>query len=81
MKDSEFIMEELTELYPTRNYNRAISMPAAEALYPIMVQRFLGYINFFTNKITDDEERKIKNDLSEEVWLTSGRKKKRLVIT
>jgi len=73
----ECIMEELTELYPTRNYNRAISMPAAETLYPMMVQRFLGYINFFTNKITNDEERKIKNDLSEVRGMVDVRKKEK----
>ncbi len=58
-------MEKLIELFPTRDYNRVISMPAVETLYPRMVQSFLGYINFVVNKITSDEERKIKNDLSE----------------
>ena len=61
----EYIMEKLIELYPTRNYNRVISMPAAETLYPRTVQTFLGYINFIANKITNDEEVKIKNNLNE----------------
>jgi hypothetical protein len=61
----EYIMEKLIELYPTRNYNRVISMPSAETLYPRTVQSFLGYINFIANKITNDEERKIKNNLNE----------------
>ena len=68
-------MVELTELYPTRNYNRVISMPAAEILYPRNVQSFLGYVNFFTNKITNDEERKIKSDLSEVRGMLDVRKK------
>ena len=50
----EYIIKSLIELYPTRNYNRVISMPAAETLYPRMVQSFLGYISFVTNKITND---------------------------
>ena len=57
-------MEKLIELFPTRHYNRVISMPAAETLYPTMVQSFLGYINFVANKITNDEEKKIKNNLN-----------------
>jgi len=56
-----YTMEKLIELFPTRDYNRVISMPAVETLYPMMVKRFLGYINFVTNKITNDEEIKIKN--------------------
>ena len=68
-------MVELIELYPTRNYNRVISMPAAETLYPRNVRSFLGYINFFTNKITNDEERNIKSDLSEVRGMLDVRKK------
>ncbi|MGC2572419.1 MAG: hypothetical protein WA364_12990 [Candidatus Nitrosopolaris sp.] len=60
-----YTMEKLIELFPTRDYNRVISMPAVETLYPMMVKRFLGYINFVTNKITNDEEIKIKNNLNE----------------
>jgi hypothetical protein len=71
----ENAMVELTGLYPTRNYNRVISMPAAETLYPRNVQSFLGYINFFTNKITNDAERKIKSDLSEVRGMLDVRKK------
>ncbi len=32
----EYIMGKLIELFPTRDYNRAISMPAVETLYPRM---------------------------------------------
>jgi hypothetical protein len=58
-------MEKLIELFPTRDYNRVISIPAVETLYPRMIQHFFGYINFVVNNITGDEERKITNDLSE----------------
>ena len=30
----EYIMKKLIQLSPTRNYNRVISMPAVETLYP-----------------------------------------------
>jgi hypothetical protein len=61
----EYIIEKLIELFPTRDYNRVISMPAVETLYPRTIQNFFSYINFVVNKITNDEETKIKNDLSE----------------
>jgi hypothetical protein len=60
----ECIIEKLIELFPTRDYNRVISMPAVETLYPRTIQNFFSYINFVVNKITSDEETKIKNDLS-----------------
>jgi hypothetical protein len=48
----EYTMEKLIEFFPSRDYNRVISMPAVETLYPRMIQNFFGYINFVVNKIT-----------------------------
>jgi hypothetical protein len=71
----EYIMKKLIELFPTRDYNRVISVPAVETLYPRMIQNFVGYINFVVNKITSDEQRKIKNYLSEVKGMLDVREK------
>ena len=41
----EYIMYKLTGLFPIRDYNRAIAMPANEILYPESVQKFLVFIH------------------------------------
>ena len=61
----EYIMHKLTELFPKRDYNRAISMPANEILYPETLQKFLVFINSFVDeKILKDEHKKIEDSLS-----------------
>jgi hypothetical protein len=41
----EYIVHKLIEQFPTRDYNRAISIPANEILYPETIQKFLIVIN------------------------------------
>ena len=61
----EYIMQKLIELFPKRDYNRAISMPANEILYPETLQKFLVFINSFVEeKILKDEHKKIEDSLS-----------------
>jgi len=60
----EYIMQKLIELFPKRDYNRAISMPANEILYPETLQKFLVFINSFVDEILKDEDKKIENSLS-----------------
>ena len=43
----EYIIEKLIELYPTRNYNRVISMPATETLYPGFLCIYIWLYQFF----------------------------------
>jgi hypothetical protein len=62
----EYIMHKLIERFPTRDYNRAISMPANEILYPETIQKFLSVINSYVeDKILKDEHMKIQDSLSE----------------
>jgi hypothetical protein len=57
-------MHKLIELFPKRDYNRAISMPANETLYPETLQKFLIFINSFVDEILKDEHKKIEDSLS-----------------
>jgi hypothetical protein len=59
----EYIMHKLIELSPTRDYNRAISMPAKETLYHKTLQDFLVYVNWYVDKTVKDEETKIQDEL------------------
>jgi hypothetical protein len=59
----EYIMHKLIESSKTRDYNRVISMPAAETLYPQPIQDFLVYLNTLGTNITNNEEIKIQQDL------------------
>jgi len=60
----EYIMHKLIELFPKRDYNRAISMPANEILYPETLQKFLVSINSLVDEILKDEHKKIEDSLS-----------------
>lgn len=60
----EFIMERLTKLYPTRDYNRAIQLPAVETLYSEEKQEFLTFINEYYNKLVADKNEEIEKTLS-----------------
>ncbi|MFZ0510286.1 MAG: hypothetical protein WAM14_01660 [Candidatus Nitrosopolaris sp.] len=60
----EYIMYKLTGLFPIRDYNRAIAMPANEILYPESVQEFLVFIHSFVEKILKDEHKKIEESLA-----------------
>ena len=58
-------MHKLIELFPKRDYNRAILMPANEILYPETLQKFLVFINSFVEEnILKEEHQKIEDSLS-----------------
>ncbi len=59
----EWITGKLVELFPTRDYNRAISMPGNEMLYPKRLQEFNTFVNLYVENVVKDEETKIENDL------------------
>jgi hypothetical protein len=60
----EFIQRKLTELYPTRNYNRAIELPAVETLYRKPVQDHLTFINEYYSKLIAPKVKEITKSLS-----------------
>lgn len=60
----EYIMYKLIEFFPTRDYNRVISMPANEVLYQKPIQDFLASINSYVDEILKDEHEKITEGLS-----------------
>lgn len=47
----EYIMQKLTSLFPTRNYNRAISMPSAEIFYPIELRSLVDRTNSYISDL------------------------------
>ena len=56
-----FILEELSKLFPIRNYNRAIEIP--EFIFPKEIESFLEGLKIKLNKITLEEREKIKKEL------------------
>jgi hypothetical protein len=59
----EYIMQKLISLFPTRDYNRSISMPPIETLYPIDLQNLLTRANTYISSIVNSEEQKIMKGL------------------
>lgn len=59
----EFIIYRLEKLFPTRNYNRVISLPSTYDIYPDMIQKFLSNLAFVSETVTRDEEDKILSEL------------------
>ena len=59
----EFIVYKLEKLFPTRNYNRVISLPSTYDIYPDMIQKFLSHLAFVSETVTQDEEDKILSEL------------------
>lgn len=59
-----YIIHKLKKLFPGgRNYNRVISKPRIESLYPAPVQDFLFYLEDFTSKRISDEWTRIQSSL------------------
>ena len=56
-----FILEELGNLFPIRNYNRAIEIP--EFIFPKEIESFFEGLKIKLNKITLEEREKIKKEL------------------
>jgi hypothetical protein len=56
-----YILEELSRLFPIRNYNRAIDIP--ESIFPKEIESFVETLKVKINKITLDEIEKIKKEL------------------
>ena len=59
----EYIMKKLIELSPTRDYNRAISMPANETLYDKSLQDLWTYTNLYVESIVKEEKTQIQDEL------------------
>lgn len=59
----EYVMHKLIQLFPNRNYNRAISMPAVETLYPEPLQRLLSKANAYVSNVVNAEEDAIRKEL------------------
>lgn len=64
----EYITDKLVEEYPTRDYNRAIELPAVETLYFKELQELLSFVNEYYSVLISDKEQEIVDELSE----TSG---------
>lgn len=60
----EYIMKKLIELSPTRDYNRVISMPANETLYPKIVQDLLVYLHSSVEGTLKNAHKKIEDSLA-----------------
>jgi hypothetical protein len=59
----ENIMQKLISLFPTRNYNRAISMPSIETLYPTDMQNLITRANTYISNLVSSEEQEIMEGL------------------
>jgi hypothetical protein len=57
------IQEKLTKTYPTSDYNRAITLPAVESLYPKSIQDLLVYINLQASDVVSHEQTEIEESL------------------
>jgi hypothetical protein len=67
----KFIMDKLQEIYPTRNYNRAIELPSQDLetdetdLYPNAIRKFILYIRKREANAVKESEQKIKSEQEE----------------
>jgi hypothetical protein len=64
----KFIMDKLQELYPTRNYNRAIELPSKDTdadetdLYPIAIRKLIRYVREVVDDAVAETDEKIKSE-------------------
>jgi hypothetical protein len=64
----KFIMDKLQELYPTRNYNRAIKLPSKDLevdetdLYPNAIKKLILHIREVVEEVVEEPEKKISSD-------------------
>jgi hypothetical protein len=62
-------MDKLQELYPTRNYNRAISLPSKNLeddetdFYPNAIKRLILHTREVVDKVVQEPEKKIESEL------------------
>jgi hypothetical protein len=75
----EFIQEKLTKLYQTRDYNRAITMPAVETLYQPAWQELLTFINTYHNELIADKDQEITKALREVTGMIDIEEKKKQI--
>jgi hypothetical protein len=67
----KFIMDKLQEIYPTRNYNRAIELPSQDLetdetdLYPNAIRKFILHIRKREANAVKGSEQKIKSEQEE----------------
>lgn len=59
-----FIEHKLTQLYPTRNANRAVAIPAVETLYMEGWQDLLTFMNEYYTGLVEDKVKEIQGHLS-----------------
>jgi hypothetical protein len=63
-----FIMDKLRELYPTRNYNRAIRLPSKDLegyetdLYPYAIKKLILHIREVVERVVQEPEKKISSE-------------------
>jgi 5S rRNA maturation endonuclease (ribonuclease M5) len=60
----DFIKHRLIQYYPTRDANRAITMPAVETLYTEECQELLAFINEYYTGLVEDKLEEIQDRLS-----------------
>ena len=64
----KFIMNRLTELFPTRNYNRAIQLPSKDdevdetVLYPNAIKRFILHVREIRSNVVEKTEEQIEEE-------------------
>lgn len=64
----KFIMDKLQELYPIRNYNRAIKLPSKDLeddetdLYPNAIKRLILHIREVVEEVAQEPEKKIESE-------------------
>jgi hypothetical protein len=67
----KFIMDKLTELFPTRNYNRAINLPSQDNeadetdLYPNAIKKLILHVREITSDVAEETEKQIYDEQSE----------------
>ncbi|MGH9926537.1 MAG: hypothetical protein ACREAS_02665, partial [Nitrososphaera sp.] len=64
----KFIMDKLQELYPTRNYNRAIELPSKDLeddetnLYPNAIRKLILHTREVVEEVVEEPEKKIDSE-------------------
>lgn len=74
----KYLMEELKESYPTRDYNRVISSrPSLLNYYPQSIRDFILYIRNYVDLLISNERKKIEAELKDVKGLIEVEKKKK----
>jgi gas vesicle protein len=59
----EYTMQKSISLFPPRSYNRAISMPSIETLYPTSLQNLITRANTYISNLVSSEKQEIMKGL------------------